>query len=264
MPITRARSSASTKAKTSYANPTEEPKDSLNRVKRQVSCSNALFLAFFNGKFKLKSATTISAYFTSKRRNKGWSRLEGQLIQWIVSQNMDSVLDENPHDADLLEETMLCKEIQRSFNEKDKAYQYHIPKESPSKLAGKTLPQIPELESTPGGSEIEWTYERQPEIVTRCRLLADDRYMQLLPNAHRGDTESRIYIAESDRNLLALNPALILNLDIDDVVTSQWCLLDGVDEASNTVVFSELTTDFHNPYANYYSQGKREAVELYG
>ena len=63
------------------------------------------------------SATTVSAYFTGKTRSKGWASFERRIIQWIVSQNMDSALVENPNDEGLLQEVQICKEIQRSFVE---------------------------------------------------------------------------------------------------------------------------------------------------
>jgi hypothetical protein len=63
------------------------------------------------------SATTVSAYFTGKTRNKGWALFERRIIQWIVSQNMDVALVENPNDEGLLQEVQICKEIQRSLVE---------------------------------------------------------------------------------------------------------------------------------------------------
>jgi hypothetical protein len=185
------------------------------------------------------SATTISAYFTAKRRSKGWASFERRLVQWIVSQNMDSALVENPDDEDLLQAVETCKEIQRSLREEDKNHIQPAPsaKVTPLNLAKIPTQQLPPLELPQTMPETR--FESRERASSRQYFVADAepqfqfRAQVVMPT--QGRRNSWMCLTEMNSEPIAMEAA--------DV---------------------QFESYYNAPYVNYNSDGKSDAVDYYG
>jgi hypothetical protein len=186
------------------------------------------------------SATTISAYFTAKRRSKGWASFERRLVQWIVSQSMDSALVENPDDEDLLQAVEVCKEIQRSLREEDKVHIQPTPsaKVSPLNLSKLPTQQLPTLE-LPQTMHPETRFENRERASSRQYFITDaETQFQYRPQVimpTNGRRNSWMCLTELTSEPVAM-------------------------EASDV----QFESYYNTPYVNYNSDGKSDAVDYYG
>ena len=82
----------------------------------------------------------------------------------------------------------------------------------------------------------------QSEISPKYRLLVKEQHALTQLQASQSDSESRVFIAQSDGYLFALKPAVLPNLDTDGaLVTSPWPRIDEDDTDGALVVISDLT-----------------------
>lgn len=185
------------------------------------------------------SATTISAYFTAKRRSKGWASFERRLVQWIVSQNMDSALVENPDDEDLLQAVESCKEIQRSLREEDRNHIQPAPssKVTPLNLSKLPTQQLPTLELP----------QTMPENRFETRERASSR---------------QYYVTDADTQF-QYRPQVIM--PTNGRRNSWMCLTDMPTEPLVAMDASDVQFEsyYNAPYVNYNSDGKSDAVDYY-
>jgi hypothetical protein len=186
------------------------------------------------------SATTISAYFTAKRRSKGWASFERRLVQWITAQNMNSALVENPDDEDLLQAVESCKEIQRSLREEDKNHIQPTPgaKVSPLNLSKLPTQQLPTLEL--------------PQMMPESRFETRER------------ASSRQYFVTDAETQFQYRPQVIM--PTQGRRNSWMCLTDIATAESVPMEASEVQFEsyYNTPYVNYNSEGKSDAVDYYG
>eukprot|EP00029_Vermamoeba_vermiformis_P005073 TRINITY_DN165_c0_g1_i1.p1 TRINITY_DN165_c0_g1~~TRINITY_DN165_c0_g1_i1.p1 ORF type:complete len:230 (-),score=32.79 TRINITY_DN165_c0_g1_i1:77-766(-) len=185
------------------------------------------------------SATTISAYFTAKRRSKGWASFERRLVQWIVSQSMDSALVENPDDEDLLQAVQACKEIQRSLREEDKGHIQPTPgaKVSPLNLSKLPTQQLPTLEL--------------PQTMPETRF------------ENRERASSRQYFITDAETQFQYRPQVIM--PTNGRRNSWMCLTELTSEPVAMEASDVQFESYYNtPYVNYNSDGKSDAVDYYG
>jgi len=186
------------------------------------------------------SATTISAYFTAKRRSKGWASFERRLVQWIVSQSMDSALLENPDDEDLLQAVESCKEIQRSLREEDRNHIQPAPsaKVAPLNLSKLPTQQLPTLELPP----------TMPENRFETRERASSRQYFVTDAETQFQYRPQFVMPTNGRR----NSWMCLT---SEVPSEPLVAMDAADV--------QFESYYNTPYVNYNSDGKSDAVDYY-
>lgn len=153
----------------------------------------------------------------------------------IASQNMDSALDENPNDEDLLQAVQLCKEIQSSLCKENKS---HVRPTLSSKVAPLNLSKLPtqfpppplELSPTIPDNRFETRVGASSQHYYGATTLAPFEYIP----------QDTMHMQSRKNSVMCLN-------DIASLETSQV----------------QIENCYSTPYVNYPSDGKSDAIGYY-